>query len=81
MKPDLIIKSHWDFREEFKAYFGCEKFWVELEVERSVEEEKKEQLKDMLSHKWLILIINKKGTYEIIKPYAYEAFDEFMKYS
>ena len=24
LKPDLIIKSHWDFREEFKACFGCE---------------------------------------------------------
>ena len=75
-RPDLVIESDFRSRDQFFQYFDCEKFWVELELENPVPEDKLDQLKEMLSHKWLILIMKKNGTFEIHKPCAWEAFKE-----
>jgi len=70
-QSDLVVECH---DKRFSLYFGCERIWVELELENPVTEEKLDALKDMLSHKWLILIIKTSGEFEIHRPHAWHDF-------
>ena len=65
-QPDLVVQR---LSDEFEEYFGCEKIWVELDVESDTSDDKIEQLKGMLNRKWRILIITKDGDYEIHEPW------------
>lgn len=75
-KPDSVVSS---YDETFHKIFHCRNFWVELELERRVTEEKVQDLKRILSHDWLILILEKAGSYRIERPSAWEKVKELRE--
>ena len=58
----------WIVDETLQEIFRCTKIWIELVDERTNLLDKIYDLRDVLSHEWLILVIDHEATYTMYRP-------------
>lgn len=58
----------WIVDEALQEVFRCTKIWIELVDERINLLDKIYDLRDVLSHEWLILVIDQEATYTMYRP-------------
>ena len=58
----------WVVDETVQEIFQCTKIWIELVDERTNLLDKIYDLRDILSHEWLILVIDQEATYTMYRP-------------
>lgn len=58
----------WIVDETVHEIFRCTKIWIELVDKRTNLLDKIYDLRDILSHEWLILVIDQETTYTIYRP-------------
>lgn len=58
----------WITDETAQEVFRCTKIWIELVDERTNLLDKIYDLRDILSHEWLILVIDQEATYTMYRP-------------
>jgi hypothetical protein len=58
----------WIMDDTVQEIFQCTKLWIELVDERANLLDKIYDLRDILSHEWLILVIDSEATYTMYRP-------------
>lgn len=58
----------WIVDEALQEIFQCTKIWIELVDEHTHLLDKIYDLRDVLSHEWLILVIDQEATYTMYRP-------------
>lgn len=58
----------WIVDETLQEIFRCTKIWIELIDDPTKLLDKIYDLRDILSHEWMILVIDQKATYTIFRP-------------